>query len=175
MRRVRRPAAGSAARCLSPGSRGQSRSQPSSRPRPQSKGGARPGGGRAKGEPPRMLICYICGRQFGSNSLAIHEPQRMKKWEAENARLPTPERRPRPVKPDVAAAGGVDHAGHASVDAQNEAAYRAYESNLSPCPHCGRTFNADRLAVHLRSCRPGSAHACGPSAVLSVCAPPVAK
>jgi hypothetical protein len=23
---------------------------------------------------------------------------------------------------------------------------------LSPCPHCGRTFNSDRLVVHLRSC-----------------------
>ena len=131
------------------------KSRPTSRP---NGGGGGGGGGRAKGEPPQMRVCYICGRQFGSRSLRIHEPQCMKKWEAEQEKLEPDQRRPRPKKPDVAAVGGGGGGGaRASVDAANEAAYEAYDSNLSPCPNCGRTFNSDSLPIHLRSCRPGSA------------------
>ena len=43
-----------------------------------------------------------------------------------------------------------------SVEQQNEAAWQAAQSNLVPCPNCARTFNPDRLSVHLRSCRPKS-------------------
>ena len=112
--------------------------------------------GRDKGAPPAMLVCYICGRQFGSSSLSIHEPQCIKKWEAENANLPPEQRRKRPKKPEAVGGGG---GAASSVDAANEVAYAAYESNQSPCPNCGRTFNADRLPVHLRSCKAGSKNA----------------
>ena len=95
-----------------------------------------------------MRTCYICGRDFGSSSLSIHEPQCLKKWEAEMELLPPAERRPRPVRPDVGE--------HASVAEQNDAAYEAHETNLSPCPNCGRTFNPKSLQVHLRSC--GGSH-----------------
>jgi hypothetical protein len=33
---------------------------------------------------------------------------------------------------------------------------RRYKQNLVPCPHCARTFNPDRIDVHLKSCKPGS-------------------
>ena len=68
--------------------------------------------------------------------------------------LPPEQRRPRPRKLDVpqVVSGGK----RASVEAQNEAAYKSYEANQSPCPNCGRTFNSDRLPIHLKSCRPGS-------------------
>eukprot|EP01052_Picozoa_sp_SAG31_P029668 SAG31_NODE_2967_length_4841_cov_4.952552_4_plen_157_part_00 len=55
--------------------------------------------GKNRGGPPRMLTCYICGEGFGSSSLAIHEPQCLKKWEARNEQLPKGQREPRPVKP----------------------------------------------------------------------------
>ena len=87
----------------------------------------------------------------------------MKKWEAEQDLLPPEQRRPRPVRPEIAetvraggGAGGMG--GRSEIEAQNEAAYRSYDSNLSPCPNCGRTFNPDALQRHLKSCRPGSAH-----------------
>ena len=54
---------------------------------------------KGKAHGPRMRTCYICGRDFGSSSLSIHEPQCMKKWEAEMELLPPGERRPRPVRP----------------------------------------------------------------------------
>ena len=50
---------------------------------------------------PRTVVCYLCGREFGSKSIAIHEPQCLKKWHAENERLPKGQRRPEPKKPEV--------------------------------------------------------------------------
>lgn len=137
--------------------------------------GASPGGGggvRATGAPPRprFLVCYVCRAEFGSRSIAIHEPQCLKKWEGRNALLPRGEQRASPVKPSGVQAmddllgelgsieaGGADYSDRAAVqagliDLANDAAYDAYKGNLDPCPHCGRTFAQARLAVHLRSC-----------------------
>ena len=44
--------------------------------------------------------------------------------------------------------------GNYDYTAANEAAYQSAQSNLCPCPNCGRTFLPDRLMVHKRSCRP---------------------
>ncbi|KAG8333289.1 hypothetical protein J6590_006068 [Homalodisca vitripennis] len=49
----------------------------------------------------RLVLCYLCGRQFGSASIAIHEPQCLRRWRQENERLPPTQRRAEPVKPDV--------------------------------------------------------------------------
>jgi hypothetical protein len=40
------------------------------------------------GQRPRMLICYICGREYGSASLPIHEAQCIKRFEVEQVRQP---------------------------------------------------------------------------------------
>ena len=41
----------------------------------------------------------------------------------------------------------------ALIDLQNAAAQATFETAvMEACPHCGRTFKADRLAIHLRSC-----------------------
>jgi hypothetical protein len=69
---------------------------------------------------PKGVICYICGRDFGLSSIAIHEPQCMKvfiylkiiiknkankiqilKWELENLKLPKHQRRSPPQKPVI--------------------------------------------------------------------------
>lgn len=33
---------------------------------------------------PNLMVCYICGREYGSKSLTIHEPQCLKKWRLAN-------------------------------------------------------------------------------------------
>ena len=115
-------------------------------------------GGRSKGDAPMMRVCYICGHQFGSSSLSIHQPQCLKKWVARNDLLPPEERRPQPVAPEIlsggggGSGGGGDGGGEASVAQMNAAAEKAHEGNLAPCPHCGRTFNPERLPIHLKSC-----------------------
>lgn len=73
----------------------------------------------------------------------------MEKWKIENDKLPREHRRPLPKKPEILKAGG-----SYDVEAANEAAWQASQANLVPCPNCGRTFNPDRLQVHLRACKP---------------------
>ncbi|XP_043835777.1 zinc finger protein 474-like isoform X2 [Dromiciops gliroides] len=98
---------------------------------------------------PAFKLCYICGREFGSQSISIHEPQCLQKWHIENDKLPRNLRRPEPQKPKPLSGTG-------SYDSRsiNEAAFESSKAQLVPCEHCGRTFLPDRLIVHLRSCKP---------------------
>ena len=102
---------------------------------------------------PKTRVCYICGREFGSTSIAIHEPQCMKKWHAENNQLPKNMRRKPPKKPEILPA----LSGKGSYDAArfNEAAWQSAQDQLVPCKNCNRTFMPDRLPVHQKSCKPG--------------------
>ncbi|XP_070541833.1 zinc finger protein 474-like [Ptychodera flava] len=102
---------------------------------------------------PPTVICYICGREFGSKSISIHEPQCLKKWHVQNDQLPRELRRPEPKKPEVQLIKGAA-GGSYNIDVINEAAWKSSQANLAPCPNCGRTFLPDRLQVHLRSCKP---------------------
>jgi hypothetical protein len=52
------------------------------------------------------LVCYICGRQYGSSSLAIHQKQCKKLWLQTESRKPRSERKPLPPEPDYGAMGG---------------------------------------------------------------------
>ncbi|GCB66231.1 hypothetical protein scyTo_0004932 [Scyliorhinus torazame] len=100
---------------------------------------------------PRTVVCYLCGREYGTTSISIHEPQCLKKWHIENDKLPKQLRRPEPRKPEVRSTTGK---GAYDIDALNEAAWRSSQEQLVPCNICGRTFLPDRLIVHQRSCKP---------------------
>ncbi|KAM6469148.1 zinc finger protein 475 isoform 1-T1 [Liasis olivaceus] len=100
---------------------------------------------------PPTIICYICGREYGTHSISIHEPQCLKKWHIENNQLPKHLRRPEPVKPVVRSIGAK---GYYDLDALNESSWQSAQSQLVPCDICGRTFLPDRLIVHQRSCKP---------------------
>lgn len=100
---------------------------------------------------PPTVVCYICGREYGTKSIAIHEPQCLKKWHNENNLLPKELRRPEPKKPEVRT---ITAKGFYDLDALNEAAWTSAQSQLVPCNICGRTFLPDRLIVHQRSCKP---------------------
>lgn len=107
---------------------------------------------------PRAVICYICGRKYGTSSIKIHEPQCLKKWHMENRDLPKHMRRPPPVRPQ--GFGEFSENGQSlsnQIDAMNELSYETSKQQLLPCENCGRTFLPDRLPVHQRSCRPGNA------------------
>jgi hypothetical protein len=68
-------------------------------------GGQGPGGSssppKGMGRRPPTIFCYICGREFGTKSIGIHEPQCLQKWRVQNDQLPKHMRRPEPVKPVV--------------------------------------------------------------------------
>lgn len=102
--------------------------------------------------PPVLPRCYLCGQQFGTTSIGIHVPQcyakKQAQWEAADATT----RGQAPKHPDT-----VNWKGEGlSKEQQNDEQFKEFVNNLEPCPHCGRKFLADRLVVHLRSCKPGS-------------------
>ena len=78
----------------------------------------------------KLPVCHMCGRQFGSASLEIHQRTCRERYERERGR-----------PPPAAPADGAD-------------SFETFKDNLEPCPFCARTFLPDRLAVHLRSCAP---------------------
>lgn len=105
------------------------------------------GGGRSG---PRMQVCYICGREFGSTSLGIHEKQCAKKWQDAEARKPAHERKPLPQRPDVQDG--------ATLEDRNVAARAVHEGEvMAQCPWCGRSFkDHDTLLRHQRGCHGAS-------------------
>ena len=100
---------------------------------------------------PPTIICYICGREFGTRSISIHEPQCLKKWDLENEQLPKNLQRKPPVKPHIL--GDILHQNDKNRDDFNKMARKCANENLVPCENCGRTFLPDRLVVHQRSCK----------------------
>ncbi|KAL4131515.1 hypothetical protein QTP88_008811 [Uroleucon formosanum] len=91
----------------------------------------------------RLVLCYLCGKEFGTASLPFHEPQCLKKWIQENSRLPEHLQRTIPKKPENQIT---------SVDDWNQLAWEATQSNLVPCDFCQRKFLANRLEAHARVC-----------------------
>ncbi len=112
---------------------------------------------RMPGEKPRMLVCPLCGREFGTASLEIHMKSCKKKFEIQQQDLPKNMRRNADkiiasYNQNKAMMGG--GGGYNNMDYMNAQAYDAYNNQaLVPCENCGRTFLPDRLLVHLRSCK----------------------
>lgn len=128
------------------------------------------------GRPPKTILCYLCGKGFGTTSISIHRPQcylkQMIAWERG-------ERREKPIDPKTheknvqekidavrAREAGVDNVPVGRrMEGRSETNYTdddwdmynriQQDTAFSRCPHCDRTFLPDRLEIHLRSCRPG--------------------
>ncbi len=127
---------------------------------------------RRQGKPPTQ-VCYVCGREFGSMSIAIHEPQCLKKWHTENRILPFSQRKPVPKKkehkPAIARALSRDNPEQLLsslpdnvykdeglteklVQRYYQNSYTQFERELIPCKKCGRTFALDRHRLHEPKC-----------------------
>ena len=113
------------------------------------------GGGVQWSKPPG-LVCHICGREYGTTSLAIHLPQCAQLWKDRQKLLPRSERRPVPKAPmsitDITAMK-VDSKDVDAMDRFNRQQMDAFTSkSLLPCQHCGRRFLEEKLPIHQRSC-----------------------
>uniref|UniRef100_A0A8C4UR38 C2HC/C3H-type domain-containing protein n=1 Tax=Falco tinnunculus TaxID=100819 RepID=A0A8C4UR38_FALTI len=98
---------------------------------------------------PPAVIFYICGHEYGTKSISIHEPQCLK-WHQENDMLlPKHLRMPEP-KSEVSP---IQAKGFYDLDSLNEAAWTSAQNQLVPCDICGRTFLPDRLIIHQQSCK----------------------
>ncbi|KAK3252611.1 hypothetical protein CYMTET_38101 [Cymbomonas tetramitiformis] len=102
---------------------------------------------------PRMLMCYLCGREYGTKSLPIHIPQCQRKWIAVEEQKPKKERRPLPPEPKMQLDEVVKGKGEYNIDAFNEQMYDTWETqSLITCPHCGRSFTDSAMKHHKKSC-----------------------
>ena len=129
---------------------------------------------------PRMIRCYFCGKEYGSKSISIHQPQCRQQWMRRENAKPEGQRRAVPQPPpapyvnahDARAAvatrkqpggdgDGDDGKGEGderkittsneSVDAYNEAAYQVWcEQALRRCSHCQRSFTEEAYVSHRR-------------------------
>ena len=117
-----------------------------------------------------FVVCYICGREFGSLSIAIHEPQCLKKFNIQNRKLPISQRKPLPKKPPqeseityVSSREILPDRGETSVEMSDimshkvqgyfDECYSKFEEDFVPCNKCGRTFAPDRHKIHEPNCR----------------------
>ncbi|XP_065672894.1 uncharacterized protein LOC100211834 [Hydra vulgaris] len=99
------------------------------------------------------VICYLCGRKYGTKSISIHEPNCLKNWFVENKKLPKHLRRTQPpAKPDYNQLLAGENGNQSILDQINEISYKCAQAQLIPCDNCGRTFLPDRLNVHQKSC-----------------------
>ena len=98
---------------------------------------------------PKTLVCYICGREFGTTSLDIHLKSCKKKWEAQEAQKPKNERKPLPEPPsEKQALTSGDHTDSRAKLYNVAAADQFNNEVLDRCEGCGRTFNPDALIKH---------------------------
>lgn len=96
---------------------------------------------------PRALMCFVCGREFGTASLEIHMRQCISK---NNFKGEIPDNYVNLF--EKLKSGKKLNAD--DYDQFNNKANDEYKENtLVPCPICARRFLPDRLEIHSRSCK----------------------
>lgn len=107
-----------------------------------------------RGPMPKSVNCYICGRAYGTASIAIHLKACAEKFETEQQAKPKKERRALPPPPpDFLEKIGKGKMNDDELNEINDHMFKEYnEKILIKCENCGRSFNQDALAVHKRLC-----------------------
>jgi hypothetical protein len=105
-----------------------------------------------RGQKPRFVMCYICGREFGVQSLPIHQPQCAEKWQKREALKPRHERKALP-KPPQQDSRPLNANSEKELDAFNAQMRKVHEEKVMvKCPYCDRTFNETSFKRHQNSC-----------------------
>lgn len=89
---------------------------------------------------PLVLMCHLCGREFGTLSLAIHIPTCEQKWIQAQDILPPQYRRrraPRPPEQPIPK-------DFSAIESYNDEANSIYnQESRSSCPNCLRQFHPE--------------------------------
>jgi hypothetical protein len=95
---------------------------------------------RKEGQRPTGFTCYLCGQQYGSQSLLLHIPQCQKKWVMVESQKPRQEQRPLPPPPPEIERG-VLPTRLEEAEEFNSKMYSYWDKvSLVSCPICARTF-----------------------------------
>jgi protein-arginine kinase activator protein McsA len=88
------------------------------------------------------------------HSFDIHIAQCRELFAKREELKPEKERRKIPNDPlSVPRASKSSASASYDLDFVNDASFKAFNDNLSPCHKCGRTFLPEKLIIHLRSCK----------------------
>lgn len=98
------------------------------------------------GNKPKALMCFLCGREFGTNSLEIH----MKQCEKKNNKNSIPQQYNQ-VFDKIKSGNKLSNNEYEQFNNNANDEYK--DKTLVGCLNCGRKFLPDRLEVHLRSCK----------------------
>lgn len=90
----------------------------------------------------QLCVCYICGQEFRSKSISIHESKCLVKWKLENNRLPKIKRKPLPQRPSI----------NSSAEEQNMEVFDS-RSKLFLCKGCGHRVAANQPLAHEHTCK----------------------
>ena len=112
---------------------------------------------------PPTVVCYICGKEYGTRSISIHEPQCLNRFEIDNRKLPVNERKPLPKKSITRDAAPLSlqralvetyrsDVLHDVADQYFQYCYQEWERDLIPCKKCGRKFAPERHVKHSPKC-----------------------
>eukprot|EP01017_Pseudomicrothorax_dubius_P038546 TRINITY_DN5791_c0_g2_i3.p1 TRINITY_DN5791_c0_g2~~TRINITY_DN5791_c0_g2_i3.p1 ORF type:complete len:611 (+),score=103.21 TRINITY_DN5791_c0_g2_i3:105-1937(+) len=103
---------------------------------------------------PKSLVCYICGREYGTKSLGIHIKNCLKKWDIEQSQKPKRERRAPPDPPrGLIELLEKDEISFDDIERYNGKAFDKYnEEALVMCEFCNRTFLPERMPGHRKTC-----------------------
>lgn len=94
---------------------------------------------------PKTIVCYLCGREYGSKSLNIHQKHCIHNWKHHQEKLPVQLRRDLPEPPSFA---------NKTLDQYNEEATQIFnESVMYTCNKCNRRFVAERIIDHEATCK----------------------
>eukprot|EP00471_Norrisiella_sphaerica_P007969 CAMPEP_0184496586 /NCGR_PEP_ID=MMETSP0113_2-20130426/34327_1 /TAXON_ID=91329 /ORGANISM="Norrisiella sphaerica, Strain BC52" /LENGTH=589 /DNA_ID=CAMNT_0026883267 /DNA_START=435 /DNA_END=2203 /DNA_ORIENTATION=+ len=105
------------------------------------------------GRRPPAVVCYLCGQQYGTSSIKIHIPQCQQLFLKRERLKLRREQRPLPLPPPGYMENIEQGVNSGNMNDFNDLAFNSYNSNLSACPNCHRTFTDSALQVHLRSCK----------------------
>eukprot|EP00210_Caulerpa_lentillifera_P002406 g2307.t1 len=101
---------------------------------------------------PKFLVCYLCGRQYGTESLMIHLKNCEKQWLADEAHKPKELQRSLPAPPERIITGDLPKTMDEIAEFNEQMTAYWEEHSLIKCKMCNRKFNAEAYETHLRYC-----------------------
>jgi hypothetical protein len=108
---------------------------------------------------PKVLTCYICGREFGLTSLEIHMKTCQKTFynEESNKNKKLPDNLPDNLIMILNSIHMKTEVSHEDINNYNNEATEIYRClNFEECINCGRRMPLDRLKVHMNGCKNNS-------------------
>lgn len=96
---------------------------------------------------PVSLVCYLCGREFGTQSLGIHLKTCEQVYLRDHSELPN---KPNNLE-NILNKKNLEKEEIAEYNKEAEKLYK--DVNYISCPNCSRRFLPDRLEVHLKGCK----------------------